>query len=211
MLKAVTIAVIVGTAAIGAYYLAGPLFYNKVVNEPLPQALSEIQQDLTYDKFVNMVEEQRSSLVKKMPQKTIDLVMDEARKLTAAVSESMQDMISKIAPNSQEAPKYSKLGAFVGLKGHQATGKAEIISVGDIAFLRFEEFEVTNGPDLHVYMTKNSDVDSGIDLGKLKGNKGDQNYVLDGVDTNTYDTVVIYCQPFHVYFASAKLSSQLVP
>jgi len=38
MLKAITIDVIVGTAAIGAYYLVGPLFYNKVVNEPLPQA-----------------------------------------------------------------------------------------------------------------------------------------------------------------------------
>ena len=59
-------------------------------------------------------------------------------------------------------------------------------------------------------MTKSSDVDSGIDLGKLKGNKGDQNYALGDVDTNTYDTVVIYCQPFHVYFASAKLSNQLI-
>ena len=206
MLKGITIAVIVGVAAVGAYYLAGPLFYTKIVDEPLPQALKDIQQDLTYEKFVNMVDEQRSNLVKKMPQNTIDLIMNEAKKITTNVSEDMQEMLAKIAPSSQQPPKFSKLGAFQGLKGHQATGKAEVISVGDVSFLRFEDFEVTNGPDLHVYMTKNGDVDSGIDLGKLKGNKGSQNYELSGINTNVYNVVVIYCQPFHVYFASANLS-----
>ena len=206
MLKGITIAVIVGVAAVGVYYLAGPLFYNKIIDEPLPQALSEIQQDLTYEKFVNMVDEQRNALVKKMPQGTIDLIMNEAKKITNNVSEGMQEMLSKIAPSSKQAPEFSKLGSFQGLKGHQATGKAEVITVGDISFLRFEDFEVTNGPDLHVYVTKKGDVDTGIDLGKLKGNKGSQNYELSGINTDVYDTVVIYCQPFHVYFASATLS-----
>jgi hypothetical protein len=206
MLKGITIAVIVGVAAVGAYYLAGPLFYNKIIDEPLPKALSDIQQDLTYEKFVNMIDGQRNAIVKNMPQGTIDLIMDEAKKITTNVSEDMQDMLAKIAPDSQQSPKFSKLGTFQGLKGHQATGKAEVITVGDISFLRFEDFEVTNGPDLHVYMTKNGDVDTGIDLGKLKGNKGSQNYELSGINTDVYDTVVIYCQPFHVYFASATLS-----
>ena len=205
MLKGITIAVIVGVAAVGLYYLASPLFYDRIIDEPLPKALSEIQKDLTYEKFVNMVDEQRSELVKKMPQDTIDLIMDEAKKFTTGVSENMQEMIAKIAPDSDESPKFSKLGVFQGLKGHQATGKAEVITVGDVSFLRFEEFEVTNGPDLHVYMTKNGDIDTGIDLGKLKGNKGSQNYELDKINTNVYNTVVIYCQPFHVYFASATL------
>lgn len=206
MLKAVAIAVIIGTAAIGIYYLAGPLFYDIVVNDPLPATLSQLQKDLTYNKFVNMVDEQRKALVDKMSPKTIDLVMTEAKKFTTTVSESMQDMIAKVAPNSQETPKFSKLGMFQGLKGHEAKGKAEVISVGDISFLRFEDFEVTNGPDLHVYMTKNGDVGSGIDLGKLKGSIGNQNYAIGGINTDVYNTVVIYCQPFHVYFASAKLS-----
>jgi len=206
MLKGITIAIIVGAAAIGIYYVASPLFYNKIIDEPLPKALNEIQQDLTYEKFVNMVDEQRNALVKKMPQGTIDMIMNEAKKITTNVSEDMQDMITKIAPGSQQPPKFSKLGIFQGLKGHQATGKAEVITVGDISFLRFEDFEVTNGPDLHVYMTKKGDVDTGIDLGKLKGNKGAQNYELSGINTDVYDTVVIYCQPFHVYFASATLS-----
>lgn len=206
MLRGITIAVIIGTAVIGMYYLAGSLFYNRVVDEPLPAALSQLQKDLTYDKFVNMVDEQRKELVKKMSPETITLIMNEAKQFTTTVSEDMQEMISKIAPDSQLTPKFSKLGTFQGLKGHEAKGKAEVITVGDISFLRFEDFEVTNGPDLHVYMTKNGDVDSGIDLGKLKGNKGNQNYPLGEIDTDVYNIVVIYCQPFHVYFASAKLS-----
>jgi len=205
MLKGITIAVIVGVAAVGVYYLTSPLFFDRIIDEPLPKALSEIQKDLTYEKFVNMVDEQRSALVKKMPQVTIDLIMDEAKKFTTTVSEEMQEMIAKVAPDSNQPPKFSKLGTFQGLKGHQATGKAEVITVGDVSFLRFEDFEVTNGPDLHVYMTKNGDVGSGIDVGKLKGNKGSQNYELGGINTNVYNTVVIYCQPFHVYFASATL------
>ena len=205
MLRGIVVAVIVGTAAMGVLYLGGPMILSKTVTDPLQHALDQIQTGLTYDKFVNMVDSQRNSLIEKMPQKTISLMMDEAKKFPTTVSESMQDMISKISSNTQTVI-FSKQGEFVGLKGHDAKGKAEIISVGNVAFLRFENFQVTNGPDLHVYMTINGDATTGIDLGKLKGSIGDQNYDLHGIDTKTYDTVVIYSQPFHVYFAKAKLS-----
>ena len=205
MLRGITIAVILGTAAMGVFYLGGPMISTKTVTDPLQQALDQVQGGLTYDKFVNMVDSQRDALVAKMPQKTINLIMNEAKKIPTTVSESMQDMASKISTNSQTVV-FSKQGEFVGLKGHDAKGKAEIISVGKIAFLRFENFEVTNGPDLHVYMTIDGDVTSGIDLGKLKGSIGDQNYALNGVDIKTYHVVVIYSQPFHVYFAEAMLS-----
>ena len=204
MLRGIIIAVIIGTAAIGVLYLGGPIILSKTVTDPLQHALDQVQAGLTYDKFVNMVDSQRNAIIEKMPQKTIDLMMDEAKKFPTTVSESMQDMISKISSNTQSVI-FSKQGEFVGL-GHEAKGKAEIISVGKIAFLRFENFEITNGPDLHVYMTSDGNVTSGIDLGKLKGSKGDQNYALNGVDAKTYHIVVIYSQPFHVYFAEAKLS-----
>jgi hypothetical protein len=204
VLRGIVIAVIVGTAAMGVLYLGGPIILSKTVTDPLQHALDQVQAGLTYDKFVNMVDSQRNAIIEKMPQKTIDIMMDEAKKFPTTVSESMQDMISKISSNTQ-AVIFSKQGEFVGL-GHEAKGKAEIISVGKIAFLRFENFEITNGPDLHVYMTSDGDVTSGIDLGKLKGSKGDQNYALNGVDIKTYHIVVIYSQPFHVYFAEAKLS-----
>ncbi|TLX90761.1 MAG: DM13 domain-containing protein [Thaumarchaeota archaeon] len=205
MIRGVVIAIIIGVAIAGLYYTGALQLGQKTVQEELPRALDQIQNGLTYDKFVNMVDSQRDSLVQKMPQKTIDLVLEEARKLPTTVSESIQDMASKLGSDSQSII-YSKQGSFVGLEGNNAKGKAIIISAGKVAFLRFQDFEVTNGPDLHVYMTSGGNISTGMDLGKLKGSIGDQNYALNGVDLKNYDTVVIYCQPFHIYFAQAKLS-----
>ena len=205
MIRGVLIAIIVGVAIAGLYYTGALQLGQKTVQEELPRALDQIQNGLTYDKFVNMVDSQRDSLVQKMPQKTIDLILEEARKLPTTVSESIQDMASKLGSDSQSII-YSKQGSFVGLKGNNAKGKAIIISAGKVAFLRFQDFEVTNGPDLHVYMTSGDNISTGMDLGKLKGSIGDQNYALNGVDLKNYDTVVIYSQPFHIYFAQAKLA-----
>ena len=205
MIRGVVIAIIMGVAIAGLYYTGALQLGQKTVQEELPRALDQIQNGLTYDKFVNMIDSQRDSLVQKMPQKTIDLILEEARKLPTTVSESIQDMASKLGSDSQSVI-YSKQGSFVGLEGNNAKGKAIIISAGKVAFLRFQDFEVTNGPDLHVYMTSGGNISTGMDLGKLKGSIGDQNYALNGVDLKNYDTVVIYCQPFHIYFAQAKLS-----
>jgi len=97
-------------------------------------------------------------------------------------------------------------GQFVGLAGHEVQWTAKILQVEDVTFLRFEDFQVTNGPDLRVYITPDGDVNQGIHLDKLHGSKGNQNYILENIDVEMYDTVVIYCQPFGVYFAKANLT-----
>lgn len=81
-------------------------------------------------------------------------------------------------------------------------------------FLRFEDFETDNGPDLNVYLTTaDADDDEGlfdddfVDLGNLKGNIGSQNYELPpDVDLERYDTVVIWCVRFAVAFGAADLA-----
>ena len=83
---------------------------------------------------------------------------------------------------------------------------AKIIEIESSTFLRFEDFEVTNGPDLRVYITQDGDVKNGIHLEKLKGSKGNQNYELNNIDIEQYNSVVIYCQPFGVYFGEAELT-----
>jgi hypothetical protein len=41
----------------------------------------------------------------------------------------------------------------------------------------------------------------------LKGNVGNQNYdIPDEIDLDQFQSVVIYCVPFHVVFSSAALS-----
>ena len=121
VLRGIGIVVILVVAAIAVYYF-GPQMISQKMNDPLQQALDQIQTGLTYDKFVNMTNSQRDVLVQKMPQQTISLIMDDAKKFPTTVSESMQDMISKISPASQNII-FSKQGEFVGLD-HDEKGKA---------------------------------------------------------------------------------------
>jgi len=108
-------------------------------------------------------------------------------------------------------------GTFVdGDSFHKGEGDAFLYGMADGShLLRLENFKVTNGPDLHVYLTGHAapkerrDLDQAgyLDLGKIKGNMGDQNYVLPkDADPATFATVVIYCQPFHVVFSTATLA-----
>ena len=97
------------------------------------------------------------------------------------------------------------IGNFEGIGGYHASGIAKIINVDEVNYLRFEDFTVTNGPDLRVYVTLDGNVDNGIQLEKLNGSRGAQNYMLGDIDVIDYSVVVIYCQPFGEYFASADL------
>jgi len=182
--------------------LASPLFYDTEINEALPVELEKIQQGLTFDKFATMNDDDRQLVVDKMPEKVKEMVMVKAQTMITTVSEEMDEM----KPDSPESSvEILKTGSFEGLAGHYADGTAKIIKVGDLTYLRFENFEVTNGPDLRVYLTSEGDVKNGLHLEKLKGSKGDQNYLLENIDLQMYDTVIIYCQPFGVYFGEAQL------
>ena len=81
--------------------------------------------------------------------------------------------------------------------------------------LRFEDFEVTNGPDLYVLLSPAADVASSdeldaagyVELGELKGNIGSQNYEIPAeVEVAEQGSVIIYCKAFHVLFSVAPLS-----
>jgi hypothetical protein len=80
--------------------------------------------------------------------------------------------------------------------------------------LRLENFKSTNGPDLHVYLashpnpTKSSEIkDQGfVNLGRLKGNIGNQNYAIPAsVDLSKQGSVIIYCKAFSTIFSVASL------
>lgn len=96
---------------------------------------------------------------------------------------------------------------------HQGSGDAIIfrLSTGE-HLLRFENFEVTNGPDLHVYLVPRANrgssvnIEGYIDLGQLKGNVGNQNYTIPaGIEIGEEVSIVIWCEPFEVLFSTASL------
>jgi electron transfer DM13 len=107
-------------------------------------------------------------------------------------------------------------GNFKGL-AHETKGLASIYQLADgKRTLRLTEFETSNGPDVHVYLTA-AEVETGndavkdagfIDLGSMKGNKGDQNYDIPAAaDLNKYKNVTIWCARFGVNFGQAPLAA----
>jgi hypothetical protein len=100
-------------------------------------------------------------------------------------------------------------GAFEGVDGHSASGRAQLIEVaGGKQVVTFDDFEVDQGPDLRVYLVEGEDVSGGnfVDLGSLKGEKGRFQYELDEpVDPERYTHVVVWCRAFSVGFGRAPL------
>jgi hypothetical protein len=110
-------------------------------------------------------------------------------------------------------------GEFIGAGDgtHNAEGTAKEISLEDgRKFIRFENFKVTNGPNLFVYLATdnsytNNSVSDFIEIGPLKANIGNQNYEIpDGTDLAKYNTVLIWCKAFSVLFGSAELKESIV-
>jgi len=102
------------------------------------------------------------------------------------------------------------MGNFIGIGDgiHDAVGEVFVIEAEDGSkFLRFENFKASNGPDLYVYLATDETASDYVSLGKLKGNIGNQNYLIpSGADLSNQDTVLIWCKQFSVLFGSAKLS-----
>lgn len=109
------------------------------------------------------------------------------------------------------------MGSFQGADDfHQGSGTAQLVRKADGKLeIHFKDFDVTNGPDLKVYVsshegpTKASDVldNAWTNISQLKGNKGDQVYRLpDTVSESDIASVVIWCEAFSVLFATASLS-----
>jgi hypothetical protein len=102
-------------------------------------------------------------------------------------------------------------GSFESLE-HESSGVASVIRTRrGKHVLTLTRFSTSNGPDLRVYLVAGPVNDAGdvhdfADLGALKGNKGDQQYELEGKAlSRRYRTVVIWCRAFSVGFARARL------
>jgi pentapeptide MXKDX repeat protein len=104
-------------------------------------------------------------------------------------------------------------GKFHG-KVHKTEGRATVYQEADGKLaLRLTGFKTSNGPDVHVvlvaaYEDTNSfkgDTEK-VELGKMKGNEGDQNYEIPaGTDLTKFRTVSIYCVRFNANFGAAPL------
>jgi len=98
---------------------------------------------------------------------------------------------------------------------HPTEGTATIYQMADgTRVLRLTSFRTSNGPDVHVYIVAADDAKDVasvekagfVDLGVIKGNIGDQNYMLGrDLDLAKYRAVSIWCKRFSVNFGAAAL------
>lgn len=171
-------------------WLVRPLFVDTVVDEAFPLSAEAVVPD--------------------------NLTEDEARVMMSAASK-LENEVEEAMPEAMAAgAEVLKSGQFTDAdRFHQGMGTATIYRLEDGSHvLRFEDFRVTNGPDLRVLVSPhpNPDGRSAIsdagytELEKLKGNVGNQNYILpDDLDPSDINSVIIYCKPFRVVFSTAAV------
>jgi len=172
-----------------AWWLGSPLFLSKTVDEEFP---------LTVD----------ATVPENMTRAEVEAVMKGMAMVDSPMSEGMMAAIA--------GASVVKIGTFRDAdRFHKGSGSVTIYQLEDGSrVLRLEDLNVTNGPDLRVILSPHPDprsrddvtAEGYVELGKLKGNIGNQNYPIDaGVDVSAFNSVVIYCKPFHVLFAVAGL------
>lgn len=174
-----------------AWWLISPLFINQSVDEDFPTLAS--------------MPTKTSRPATEQPLETTQTMLATPTGATTTLDESMPDKAGVVL---------LAVGDFYDV-AHHGEGTASVYQFGDGSrMLRFENFYVLNGPDLHVYLigldpvpnTVGEELAGYVDLGELKGNTGNQNYEIpENVDLSVFKSVVIWCVPFRVSFSAAPL------
>ena len=187
---------LVALAAAGWFFVS-PLFIDETVDE----AFVFVQEDGQVDMAAVMAMPEASRVAMK------DDIM--------AAATSAPDRESREAMPG-DVPVVVASGHFVDADAvHKGSGTATLYALPDGRnIVRFEDFRSTNGPALVVYLAKHPSPESAADvldagfvnLGELKGNVGNQNYVVPAdIDVAEYGSVVIWCELFDVLFSPAAL------
>ncbi len=183
------------------------MFINTTVNEPLPtSSVIALQKFL---EFMSMNSEQER--LEKGQQKSAEEKNAILRGVAQINGNTVnQNMTDTAATTSAYTPLV--IGNSIGVNDgiHSSEGLAKVIRLDNASMIfRLENFRATNGPDLYVYLATDNSASDFVNLGRLKGNIGNQNYdIPEGTDFSRYETVLVWCKAFSVLFGSAKLELQ---
>lgn len=121
-------------------------------------------------------------------------------------------LLAPPAADGAAAGNVELLHGEVRAVGHSAAGRAAVVLTGGRRVLTLRRFRIDPGPNVRVWLVPRSAKGDGQiprdyrDLGKLKGNKGNQQYRIPaGVDLRRYRSVIFWCVPFTQTLARANL------
>ena len=98
-------------------------------------------------------------------------------------------------------------GSFMNGPFGSVSGMVKIYTEDQQYSLALINVVISNGPDLHVYLSKEEQPGQFIDLGKLKSTTGNQVYSITGMpDFSEYKYVLIHCQKYNHLFGAARIA-----
>lgn len=211
------VVIVAAVAVVGAagWYLGSPLFINRAVNEAFPVQVPSAAEMEGMSAAELAAMEQRIMDALPSPEALAELPEPARERIRREVERFAAAMPERPVAEPMPGPELLASGEFQDAdRFHKGSGTAllyRIPGMGNV--LRFERFSATNGPDLRVLLaagarpTNRGELGEYLELGSLKGNVGDQNYTLpEDADPARYASVVIYCRPFQVVFATATLT-----
>src|SRR3989344_1579262 len=158
-----------------AWYLLSPIWRNVERNDSSP---------LIGDQFESMDQATRMEFEKQ--------------------TQEMQKMSMEKTTASPTGAQLLAKAPFVA-RAHDVSGEVLLIEDNGKKILRFENFETINGPDLRIYLSADLSNNDIVDLGPIEATKGSINYELpEGVDTDKYSKVLVWCRAFRVLFSYAE-------
>ncbi len=137
------------------------------------------------------------------------IIIFAARNITETVETVDQSSAPKPAAIANDSQVLRK-GVFSNADAvHSGSGTASVIQTNQGLVIKFENFKVTAGPDLLVYLTKNNFENTKspgefVSLGKLKSTSGEQVYALPD-NASEYASIIVWCRAFSVSFTGAVL------
>ena len=141
-------------------------------------------------------------------------------------AEMAMQMLMLAISEPETAPIDDRAGALAGAQVlasgdfqeldalHYGAGRATIYQLADSTrILRFEDFSSARGGDARVYLARDPQPLSALqlgedflDLGRLKGNVGDQSYFLPtNRDLSYFRSAVVFCRQFNLSITVATL------
>ncbi len=131
---------------------------------------------------------------------------------------ALSPVLAYAAPTNAEiitasAQAYS--GQSFTKKKYNIKGQWSVVHEDGRTLIRLSEgFKTKNGPDLKIFLSPQSigDVtgktalDGAVTLGRLKSNKGTQDYIIpEGVSLANFSSILIHCEAFSVLWGGGSL------